>query len=148
MDESGWPLAENRASSSSDKRLGVPSHGPITAAWDCARSRHRRIPLSNCRKHWRRRNRTSAPAYSARLVAPILVEIGSHIGAPIGATQTITGPAVSVAVTIQRTSGSATTASGGTTASLTNHGGHAEVLRRRTLKKMARNGIGRYGPVR
>src|SRR5262245_48527163 len=61
----------------------------------------------------------------------MLVSVAEHIGAPIGATQTTTLPAVSFAVTIQRTSGSATTASGETTASLTNRGGHAEVLRRR-----------------
>src|SRR5262249_18635490 len=55
----------------------------------------------------------------------MLVSIAEHIGAPIGATQTTTLPAVSFAVTIQRTSGSATTASGGTTASLTNRGGQS-----------------------
>ena len=56
----------------------------------------------------------------------MLVSIAEHIGVPIGATQTTTGPAVSFAVTIQRTSGSATTGSGGTWASLTHRGGHAE----------------------
>src|SRR5262249_13306477 len=56
----------------------------------------------------------------------MLVSIAEHIGAPIGATQTTTGPAVRFAVTIQRTSGLATTDSGGTTDSLTRRGGHAE----------------------
>jgi len=62
----------------------------------------------------------------------MLVSIAEHIGAPIGATQTTTLPAVSFAVTIQRTSGSATTASGETTASLTHRRFHDEALAART----------------
>src|SRR6516165_11658588 len=49
----------------------------------------------------------------------MLVSIAEPIGEPIGTTPTTGGPAVSVAVTIQRTSGSATTDSGGITDSLT-----------------------------
>ena len=57
----------------------------------------------------------------------MLVSISEHIGARIGATTTATGhTAVRIAVTIQRTSGSATTDSGGTTDTLTRRGGHAE----------------------
>src|SRR5262245_8423126 len=57
----------------------------------------------------------------------MLVSIAEHIGAPIGATATATThTAVRIAVTIQRTSGLATTDSGGTTDSLTRRGGHAE----------------------
>src|SRR5262245_8276449 len=62
----------------------------------------------------------------------MLVPIAEHIGA-IGVTPTTTGPAVRFAVTIQRTSGSATTDSGGTTDTLTNRGGAAEVLSHRDL---------------
>jgi hypothetical protein len=57
----------------------------------------------------------------------MLALIGEHIDAPIGATTTATGhTAGRIAVTIQRTSGSATTDSGGITDSLTRRGGHAE----------------------
>jgi hypothetical protein len=57
----------------------------------------------------------------------MLALIGEHIDAPIGATTTATGhTALRIAVTIQRTSGSATTDSGGITDSLTRRGGHAE----------------------
>jgi hypothetical protein len=63
----------------------------------------------------------------------MLVSIAEHIGAPIGATTwplrvtATTHTAVGeIAVTIQRTSGSATADSGGTTDSLTRRGGHAE----------------------
>lgn len=63
----------------------------------------------------------------------MLVSIAEHIGAPIGATTcplrvtaTTHTAAGEIAVTIQRTSGSATTDSGGITDSLTRRGGHAE----------------------
>src|SRR5262245_31078531 len=55
----------------------------------------------------------------------MLVSIAEHIGAAIGATPTTGGLAVSFAVTIQRTSGSATTDSGGITDSLTRRAGGA-----------------------
>src|SRR5262245_8867620 len=63
----------------------------------------------------------------------MLALIGEHIDAPIGATTwplrvtaTTHTAAGEIAVTIQRTSGSATADSGGTTDSLTRRGGHAE----------------------
>ena len=56
----------------------------------------------------------------------MLALIGEHIDAPIGSAITNTTTAVRLAVTIQPTSGSATTDSGGITDSLTRRGGHAE----------------------
>ena len=73
----------------------------------------------------------------------MLVSIAEHIGAPIGATTCLlrvtatTHTAVTdIAVTIQRTSGSATTDSGGTTDSLTRRGGHVRLLIRRAIENM------------
>ena len=49
--------------------------------------------------------------------------IGEHSDARIGAATTATDTTVRIAMTIQRTSGSATTDSGGITDTLTNRGG-------------------------
>src|SRR5262249_21705758 len=56
----------------------------------------------------------------------MLALIEEHIDAPIGSATTNTTTAVRLAVTIQHTSGSATTDFGGITDSLTRRGGHAE----------------------
>jgi len=53
----------------------------------------------------------------------LLVLIGEHIDARIGAATPATDTTVRIAMTIQRTSGSATTDSGGITDTLTNRGG-------------------------
>jgi hypothetical protein len=52
-----------------------------------------------------------------------MVLIGEHIDARIGAATTATDTTVRIAMTIHRTSGSATTDSGGITDTLTNRGG-------------------------
>src|SRR5262245_29539973 len=76
----------------------------------------------------------------------MLVSIAEHIGVPIGATTcplrvtATTHTAVGeIAVTIQRTSGSATADSGGITDSLTRRGGHAEGAPAFRIVDMARS---------